>query len=89
MNYAILIDENTMYPVSYIVKQNGEKIMASSFLKGGDLTENQIKEYLLEEFYETLKGLVNDVSTLITDNDIEWQQAGYFEHAKQIIKNKK
>ena len=85
MNYATLIDENKMYPVTYTIKQNGEKVVENTTLKGGDMSENQIKEYLLKEFYETLKGLVSDVSELLGDNDIEWQQSGYFEHAKQLL----
>lgn len=33
----------------------------------------------------TLKGLVSDVDTLLSDDGIEWQQAGYFNHAKQLL----
>ena len=87
-NYAVLIDENKMYPVTYTIKQNGEKVIENTTLKGGDMTETQIKDYLLKEFYETLKGLVSDVSELLGDNDIEWQQAGYFEHANELLKTK-
>jgi hypothetical protein len=36
---------------------------------------------------ETLKGLVNDVDTLLSDEGIEWQQAGYFNQAKEVIKS--
>lgn len=36
---------------------------------------------------DTLKGLVNDVNTLLSDEGIEWQQAGYFNQAKEVIKS--
>ena len=38
------------------------------------------------EMLEVLKGLVSDVGNLLGEHDIEWQQAGYFEAAKQLIK---
>ena len=44
INYAILVDPEREYPVSYIIKQNGEKQFIPTVLKGKDLTENQIKE---------------------------------------------
>ena len=44
MNFALLVNENEKYPVSYIIKQNGEKVKTTAKLKGGDLTENQIKQ---------------------------------------------
>ena len=44
INYAILVDPEKEYPVSYIIKQNGEKQFIPTVLKGKDLTENQIKE---------------------------------------------
>lgn len=35
------------------------------------------------ELLETLKGLVIDVGNLLGENDIEWQQAGYYNYAKE------
>lgn len=87
-NYAVLIDENKMYPVTYTIDQKGNKITRNTLLKGGDMTESQIKDYLLKEFHSTLKGLISDVDNLLGENDIEWQQAGYFEHAKQLLRIK-
>lgn len=34
---------------------------------------------------EILEGLVTDVDNLLNENDIEWQQAGYLNEAKQLI----
>ena len=87
-NYAVLIDENAMYSVTYTIDKNGNKIIENALLKGGDMTESQIKDYLLKEFHSTLKGLISDVDNLLGENDIEWQQAGYFQYAKQLLKFK-
>ncbi|MFT4061096.1 MAG: hypothetical protein QM642_01925 [Edaphocola sp.] len=38
------------------------------------------------EMLDVLKGLVSDVENLLSEHDIEWQQAGYFETAKLLIK---
>lgn len=35
---------------------------------------------------EILEGLVTDVDNLLNENDIDWQQAGYFNEAKQFLK---
>jgi hypothetical protein len=52
-NYAIMVEENSHYPVSYMIKQNGEKVIENTMLKGGDMTENQIKElFFLGHFEE-------------------------------------
>lgn len=39
-NYAIMVEENSHYPVSYTIKQNGTKVIENTMLKGGDMTEN-------------------------------------------------
>lgn len=39
----------------------------------------------VSDLINTLKGLVSDVDTLLSDEAIEWQQAGYFNHAKQLL----
>jgi len=51
-NYALLVQENISYPVTYIIKQNGEKVKENTFLKGVDLTENQIKELYYKGHFE-------------------------------------
>lgn len=38
---------------------------------------------------EILEGLVTDVDNLLNENDIEWQQAGYFNEAKQFLNERK
>jgi len=38
-----------------------------------------------KELKECLEGLVNDVSSLLSDNDIEWQQAGYYNYSKKLL----
>lgn len=52
------------------------------------LLEDDISEKYAEEFHDTLKGLVSDVSNLLGENDIEWQQSGYYEHAKYLLSEK-
>ena len=42
-----------------------------------------------KEILSILKGLVSDVGNLIGEYDIEWQQAGYFESAKEVIQKHK
>ena len=37
---------------------------------------------------EILEGLVTDVDNLLGENDIEWQQAGYFNEAKEFLKSR-
>ena len=51
MNYAILVNEKTLYPVRYTIKQNGTKVYEKTFLEGGDMTENQIKELYFKGFF--------------------------------------
>jgi hypothetical protein len=52
INFALLVHENVSYPVTYIIKQNGQKVKENTFLKGGDLTENQIKELYYKGHFE-------------------------------------
>ena len=51
-NYAIMVEENSHYPVSYTIKQNGTKVIKNTMLKGGDMTENQIKELFFLCYFE-------------------------------------
>lgn len=44
INYGIMVDAETKYPVTYTIKQNGKKVIENTFLLGKDLTQNQIKE---------------------------------------------
>lgn len=39
-----MIDQKSKYPVSYIISQDGTKIIGERELLGADLTENQIFE---------------------------------------------
>lgn len=41
------------------------------------------------DLIDTISGLVSDISTLLSENDIEWQQAGYFNHAKELLSSYK
>lgn len=43
-NYGSMVEENSHYPVSYTFKHDGTKVIGNTMLKGGDMTENQIKE---------------------------------------------
>lgn len=52
INFATLVEEETLYPVTYIVRQNGDRIKENTTLKGGDLTENQIKELYYKGYFE-------------------------------------
>lgn len=51
-NFAILVEENELYPVTYTIKQNGDKVFENKMLKGGDLTKNQIKELYFMGYFE-------------------------------------
>lgn len=44
ISYGNMVDANKKYPVTYTIKQDGTKVVENTFLLGGDLTENQIKE---------------------------------------------
>ncbi len=47
------------------------------------------EESEIRNFIDTLKGLVSDVGNLlcdVADLDFEWQQAGYYEYAKVLLK---
>jgi len=44
INYAIMVDAELKYPVTYTIKQDGTKVIENTFLLGKDMTENQIKE---------------------------------------------
>ena len=51
-----MVEENSHYPVTYTIKQNREKIIENTMLKGRDMTENQIKElFFLGHFKEKPK----------------------------------
>lgn len=39
------------------------------------------------EVIEVLDGLVSDVGNLLSEHDIEWQHAGYYEEAKRLLKD--
>jgi hypothetical protein len=52
INFATLVEEETLYPVTYTVRQNGDRIKENTTLRGGDLTENQIKELYYKGYFE-------------------------------------
>lgn len=45
----------------------------------------QFQSAELTKLREALDGLVTDVGNLLGEYDIEWQQAGYYEHAKELL----
>lgn len=47
-----MVDENSHYPVSYTIRQNGNKVIENTMLKGGDMTENQIKELFFLGYFK-------------------------------------
>jgi hypothetical protein len=48
--------------------------------------DNPTKENkIFDDLIDTLSGLVSDVGNLLSENDIEWQQAGYYNHAKELL----
>jgi hypothetical protein len=51
-NYAIMVRENSHYPVSYTIKQDGTKVIENTMLKGSDMTENQIKELFFLGYFK-------------------------------------
>jgi hypothetical protein len=72
---------------------NNEKVIARMcFNDGLGIFENDEPEYNAKliskapEMLDTLKNLVSDFDNLLSEYDIEWQQAGYLEHARQLIK---
>jgi hypothetical protein len=60
---------------------NGEKVNSWKELEETPVDEN----YKIVQIEDVLKGLVSDVDTLLSDEGIEWQQAGYFNTAKVMI----
>lgn len=50
-NYAIMVEENSYYPVSYTIKQDGTKVIENTMLKGCDMTKNQIKELFFYNYF--------------------------------------
>ena len=51
-----------------------------------DYLKKSLENNDLEELVSVLDGLVSDVENLLSENDIEWQQAGYHETAKELLK---
>ncbi|MCT4156965.1 hypothetical protein HZP35_18745 [Elizabethkingia anophelis] len=60
-------------------------------LHDGEYFETEVEWWLeekedhSEEMFSVLSGLINDISNLLNENDIEWQECGYFEEAKKLI----
>ena len=51
INYSLLVDEYVYYPVTYIIHKD-KLIRKDTTLKGGDLTENQIKELYYTDYFK-------------------------------------
>ena len=45
-NPALLIDPNASYEVDYTIDQSGKKHVYPQVIKGGDMTEKQIIDYV-------------------------------------------
>jgi len=43
------VDADKLYPVTYTIKQDGTKVNEPTYLKGEDLTENQIAQLFSKE----------------------------------------
>ena len=67
---------------TWVVAPN-EEVLAWKELYDYPIDENKA----VENYTETLQGLVSDVNNLLSEYDIEWQQAGYLNYAKQLLKN--
>lgn len=52
INLALLVDADVLYPVTYTIKQDGTKVIENTWLKGGDLTENQIRELVQKGYFK-------------------------------------
>lgn len=84
--YNKMIDEMPFRPSTsvkpYVIE--AIKLGAKWQSEQSQLTED------VRELVEALDGLVCDVGNLLSEHDIEWQQAGYYNHAKQLLtKHKK
>lgn len=64
MNYALLVEEEKMYPTNYTVKHDGVKVYGEYNLKGGDLAENQIKQLYYSGFIKVKNVECNHVYEL-------------------------
>lgn len=71
-----------------VQNERGEFICESERNNGSE-EENKANNMLIScapELLECISGLVSDVQNLIQEHDIEWQQAGYYNHAIELIK---
>ena len=68
--------------------QNRKRILTSEEIPDNTAIIKKL-EAEKKEILSILKGLVSDVGNLIGEHDIEWQQAGYFESAKEVIQKQK
>jgi len=76
-----------------------QEILTSKLSKEMNLTKDNFNTHIAEqsfslademivnqnELLNTLYGLVSDVGNLLSDYDIEWQQAGYYNQAKELL----
>jgi hypothetical protein len=40
---------------------------------------------MIKDLVDAFSGLLSDVQNLLSENDIEWQQAGYYKYAKELL----
>jgi hypothetical protein len=74
LNYGTIVAAETLYPVIYTVRQDGDKVFKPQYLQGKDLTEPQIK-YLYDSGYFS-----NSPSPLaLTEKvgDVKWKVIGH------------
>jgi hypothetical protein len=74
--------------LKYEPRMNKEDFEAHIVEQSFDLADSMIgyKENELIKTIEILSGLVYDIGNLLAENDIEWQQAGYYNEAKKLLK---
>ena len=75
----LMLKNNLSFGIVETIKSDNTQTLENA-LKQIEKLEAENKELL-----SILKGLVSDVGNLTGEHDIEWQQAGYFESAKEVI----
>lgn len=75
--YKVVLCKNNIWELEF-----NENVLAWRELN----TSPEFENNEIFSVIDTLKGLVSDVNNLLSENDIEWQQAGYFIQAKEVLK---
>lgn len=81
VNYGTLVEPDKLYPVIYTVNQSGGKVFNPQFIKGGDLTEPQIKYlhkvgYFLEA--QEVQGEKDGWIRVLSKNDLPVEDGDYW-----------